>query len=101
VSPTIQQAQDSIGHFRHLLRTRDLAGFREWLPQALQCTVLEVQGFARGLCRDRSAVEAAFVYEWNNGQVEGQVNRLKMLKRQTYGRANFDLLRKRVLFHLA
>ncbi len=101
MSPTIQQAQDSIGHFRHLLRTRDLAGFREWLPQALRSTVPKVRGFARGLLRDRSAVEAAFVYAWNSGQVEGQVNRLKMLKRQTYGRANFDLLRRRVLYHLA
>ena len=81
VSPTIQQAQDSIGHFRQLLRTRDLTGFREWLPQALRSMVPEVRGFARGLCRDRSAVEAAFVYEWNTGQVEGQVNRLKMLSR--------------------
>jgi transposase len=101
VSPTIQQAQDSIGRFRHLLRTRDLAGFREWLPLALRSTVPEVRGFARGLCRDRSAVEAAFVHKWNNGQVEGHVNRLKMLKRQTYGRANFDLLRRRVLYHAA
>lgn len=101
VSPTIQQAQESIGSFRRLLQTRDLAGFRAWLPQALRSTVPEVRGFARGLCRDRSAVEAAFVYAWNNGQVEGQVNRLKMLKRQTYGRANFDLLRRRVLYHAA
>ena len=101
LSPTIQQAQDIIGHFRHLLRTRDLAGFRAWLPHALRSVIPEVRGFARGLCRDRSAVEAAFVLDWSNGQVEGQVNRLKMLKRQTYGRANFDLLRHRVLYHVA
>ena len=48
-----------------------LSGFREWLPLALQSTVPEVGGFARGLCRDRPAVEAAFVYEWNTGQVDG------------------------------
>jgi transposase len=91
LSPTIQQAQDLLGQFRRLLRARDLAGFRVWLPQAARSTVPEVRGFAQGLRRDRSAVEAAFVSEWNNGQVEGQVNRLKMLKRQTYGRANFEL----------
>lgn len=101
LSPTIQQAQGLLVQFRQLLRARDLAGFRDWLPHALRSTVPEVRGFAYGIRRDRSAVEAAFVYAWNNGQVEGQVNRLKMLKRQTYGRANFDLLRRRVLYHAA
>jgi transposase len=53
--------------------------------------------FARGLTEDRAAVEAALSLEWSNGQTEGQVNKLKLLKRQMYGRANFDLLRRRVL----
>jgi transposase len=64
--------------FRKLLRARDLTGFRAWLPQASRSTVPEVCGFARGLRRDRLAALAAFVYAWNNGQVEGHVNRLKM-----------------------
>lgn len=101
LSPTIQQAQDLLGQFRRLLRARDLAGFREWLPQAARSTVPEVRGFAHGLRKDRSAVEAAFLREWSNGQLEGHINRLKMLKRQTYGRASFDLLRRRVLYRLA
>jgi transposase len=53
--------------------------------------------FARGLTNDRAAVEAALSLEWSNGQTEGQVNKLKLLKRQMYDRANFDLLRRRVL----
>jgi transposase len=52
---------------------------------------------ATGLERDKAAVLAALQYPWSNGQTEGQVNRLKLLKRQMYGRANFDLLRQRVL----
>jgi len=49
------------------------------------------------LTDDRAAVEAGLSLEWSNGQTEGQVNKLKLLKRQMYGRANFDLLRRRVL----
>jgi transposase len=52
--------------------------------------------FAEGLCQDLAAVRNAVTSPWSNGQTEGQVNRLKMLKRQMYGRANFDLLRARV-----
>ncbi len=47
--------------------------------------------------KDEAAVRAALSLSWSNGQVEGQVNRLKLIKRQMYGRANFHLLRKRVL----
>jgi transposase len=53
--------------------------------------------FAAGLQRDLAAVTAGLTLGWNSGPVEGHVNRIKMIKRQMYGRANFDLLRKRVL----
>jgi transposase len=59
--------------------------------------VTELKGFARGLLQDRAAVEAALSSESSNGQVEGQVNRLKFLKRSMYGRGGFDLLKARVL----
>nr|MBA2734414.1 transposase [Acidobacteriota bacterium] len=52
---------------------------------------------AQGLLADEAAVRNALSSVWSNGQVEGQVNRLKMIKRQMYGRAKFDLLRARVL----
>ena len=57
----------------------------------------EFQGFANGIRRDYVAVKAAFSSEISNGQVEGQVHRLKLQKRHVYDRANFDLLRLRVL----
>ena len=53
--------------------------------------------FVDGLKKDIAAVTAAVDTDWSNGQTEGQINRLKTIKRQMYGRANFDLLRKRVL----
>ena len=56
-----------------------------------------MKSFANGLERDQAAVEAAIKLLWSNAQVEGQVHRLKLLKRQMYGRAKFDLLRARVL----
>ena len=68
-----------------------------WLKQAEQSTISEFQGFANGIRRDYAAVKAAFSSEISNGQVEGQVHRLKLQKRHVYGRANFDLLRLRVL----
>jgi transposase len=56
-----------------------------------------LKNFAKGLQQDYDAVKAAVSLKWSNGQVEGQVNRLKNIKRQMYGRAGFELLRKRVL----
>ena len=54
--------------------------------------------FARGLRRDEDAVRAAFSSEVSNRQTEGQVLRLKLIKRSMFGRANFDLLRLRFLY---
>jgi transposase len=56
--------------------------------------------FAQGVQEDHDAVQAGLTLPSNNGQLEGQVNRLKVIKRQMYGRANFDLLQLRVLHHL-
>jgi transposase len=56
-----------------------------------------VRGFAIGLRSDFDAVKAGLTQHWSSGPVEGTVNRIKMIKRQMYGRANLDLLRKRVL----
>ncbi len=53
--------------------------------------------FAEGVRQDLAAITAALALPWSSGQTEGQINRLKFIKRQMYGRANFDLLRKRVL----
>ena len=68
-----------------------------WLRDARACGVPAVKTFAAGLEQDGAAVRAALTTPWSNGQAEGQITRLKLLKRQMYGRAGFDLLRRRVL----
>ena len=68
-----------------------------WLAQARACSIPAIETFAAGLEQDGAAVRAALTEPWSSGQAEGQVNRLKLLKRQSYGRASFDLLRRRVL----
>jgi transposase len=69
-----------------------------WVALAQASGIGELAGFARGLLRDWRAVVAGLELTYSQGPVEGQVNRLKMLKRQMYGRAKFDLLRHRVLY---
>jgi transposase len=59
--------------------------------------VSELRAFARGVRDDEAAVSAALTEEWSNGQVEGQVNRLKCIKRSMYGRAGWRLLRARLI----
>jgi transposase len=67
-----------------------------WLADALKSDVSAVATFARGLQQDGAAVKAALTTPWSSGQTEGQVGKLKLLKRQTFGRAKFDLLRRRM-----
>jgi transposase len=94
MAPTLSCAAELAKTFSHLMRTRDPAGFDLWLEQALSS---ELATFARGLRRDGDAVRAAFTEPWGTSPVEGQINRLKTKNRQMYGRANYPLLRSRVL----
>jgi transposase len=84
--------------FAEIVRQRQPKQFDVWLKQATSSSLTQFQRFARSLQEDYEAVKAGVTLATSNGQVEGQVNRLKMLKRQMYGRAGFDLLRRRVLF---
>lgn len=97
--PPIAEAQRLLSTFRAILSQRCTEQLEPWLQQCEQSGISELVGFARGLRRDEPAVRAALRYAWSQGPIEGQVNRLKLLKRQMYGRAKFDLLRQRVLFH--
>ncbi len=83
--------------FVRMVRERDAPALGRWLLDAEGCGTGEVREFAAGIRRDLAAVEAALMYHWSSGQVEGQITRLKLIKRQGYGRAGFDLLRARVL----
>jgi len=80
--------------FRRMLREQDVHALGAWVEDARSSLL---RRFAHGIHADVAAVRAAIALPWSNGQVEGQVNRLKMLKRHMYGRAHFDLLRERVL----
>ena len=74
-----------------------LAALEVWLADARACGVRNVETFAAGLEQDGATVRAALTTPWSSGQAEGQITRLKLIKRQSYGRAGFDLLRQRVL----
>ena len=73
-------------------------GHERVTQKTISVDLAELRAFARHLRRDYDAVRAGLSLPWSNGQVEGQIHRLKLIKRQMYGRANFDLLRKRVLY---
>jgi len=96
--PELKTAAELARKFAGMTRRRQVEGWEDWVAKAQGPGVArELCGFAAGLTQDESAVKAASSLEWSNGQVEGQVNRLKLLKRQMYGRAGFDLLRRRFL----
>ncbi len=80
-----------------MIREKQNQKFPTWLEESAKSEIKEMAGFAWGLKQDRQAVTESMNSQWSNGQVEGQVNRLKLIKRQMYGRANFDLLKARVL----
>jgi transposase len=95
--PEIKEIKEQAESFWEMVKEREEGKFVEWLQSAKEGSSKEIKGFAEGLSRDQEAVEGALGYSWSNGQTEGQVNRLKFIKRQMYGRAKFDLLRARVL----
>ncbi len=95
--PEVAAAATLAGDFLALLRGRDLPALGGWLDRAAAAAVPEFRELAAGLAQDRDAVEAALRLEWSNGQVEGHVNKLKLVKRAMFGRAGFPLLRRRVL----
>lgn len=93
--PTIAIAYELAQDCAEMARERKGQAFDAWLTRVTTSGITELKRFARGLVEDRTAVEAGLTLEWSNGRTEGQVNKLKLLKRQMYGRANFDLLRPR------
>jgi transposase len=95
--PTIARLQVLARTFRDLLHQHDLAAFAEWLEEVDTANIPELTGFANGLRADRAAVEAGITLPWSQGQTEGQVNRLKTLKRAMYGRGTLDLLKLRLI----
>jgi transposase len=96
-SPEISTMHNLVGEFRTLLRGRREEDLPTWTDHAAASGLPEMERFSDTLLRDEPAVRAAIRLPWSNGQVEGQVHRLKLIKRQMYGRAGFLLLKRRVL----
>jgi transposase len=97
VDQEIREANKLIQEFTTMLRERKGECLDAWLEKVEQQGIKELYGFAQSLKKDYEAVKAGLTLPWSQGPVEGHVHRLKLLKRQAYGRAGFQTLRKRVL----
>ncbi len=84
--------------FIQLVKERRRHDLDQWLNDVSASGIKALKSFANGIRGDLAAVRNALSMSWSNGQTEGQINRLKFIKRQMYGRAKLDLLRKRVLY---
>ncbi|MBB3148533.1 transposase [Phyllobacterium trifolii] len=89
--------RDLAMRFNGILRSRNSAALDEWIDNAIDTELTAIMRFASVLRRDIDAVKNAIELPWSNGQAEGQINRLKMLKRAMYGRAGPELMRARML----
>ena len=95
--PQIAAAEQLAQQFRQTFRDKSAEALNVWLGKSAASEIPELERFAAGIERDYDAVTAAVLQPWSNGPVEGHVHRLKLLKRQMYGRGGFSLLRRRVL----
>jgi transposase len=96
----VRTAADLAQRFVRLVKERQQPALLPWLEEVTASGIRALSGFVGGIRADLAAVLNALALPWSNGQTEGQINRLKFIKRQMYGRAKHDLLRKRIL-HLA
>ncbi len=88
------EARDLIAGFQDMIRRKTTTELDAWLDRAKGGLVA---AFANGLTKDKAAVTAAIASPWSNGQTEGQICKLKLVKRQMYGRGKIDLLQARVI----
>jgi transposase len=87
--PTLVKARGLIDRFHAMIRKKTEADLEPWIADA---DTSLLASFARGIRRDHAAVRAAIAEPWSNGQTEGQITKLKLVKRQMYGRGKLDLL---------
>jgi transposase len=95
--PKLASGYVLVQQFTGLMAQRSDSGLSEWLGKVEISDVEPLKSFGRGVKRDEAAVRAGLKLRWNQGPVEGSVNKLKLLKRAMFGRASFELLRTRVL----
>ncbi len=96
-SPELVCARRLAQHFLRLVRERRGGRLDDWVADVHTTSPPELRGFSRNLQHDWPAVQAGLTERWSSGPVEGNANKLKVAKRQMFGRARFDFLRKRVL----
>jgi len=96
--PQVALAADLAERFVKMVKQKEADKLEAWLKDAVASGIRSFIGFANGIRQDFAAVRNALSLIWSNGPVEGYVNKLKYIKRMMYGRANFDLLRRRVLY---
>ena len=99
--PELKIAQQLALEFYRILKTQNKSQLSSWFTRVHESGSAEFRRVAAGMEADAAAICEAISSRWSNGVVEGHVNRLKMLKRQMYGRAGFELLRQRVMSPLA
>lgn len=92
--PPLTEAREIIGAFHAMIRKKAADALDPWLERARASLVTS---FANGIVKDLAAVRAAIASPWSNGQTEGQITKLKLVKRQMYGRAKLDLLEARLI----
>lgn len=97
-SPRAQTAYQLVTAFMQMLRERTGEQLENWLDKVRQSQLVEFESLVTGIEQDRAAVLAGLTLPYSNGPLEGQINRLKLIKKSMYNRANFDLLRIRVLY---
>jgi transposase len=93
----IKRAYDLAQQLIRMMKERNAATLEAWLLTCLESGIVEVANFAHGLQKEFSALRAALTCPLSNGPVEGNVTKLKFIKRSMYGRGSFELLRQRVL----
>lgn len=98
--PKTQQLYAIIQQIRFYLREQATDSLDDLLRLKDSIDIPEIQSFLSYVRKDKQAIRASFEYSFSNGPIEGQINRLKLIKRMLYGRASVQLLRKRVLYHI-
>lgn len=98
VHPSLEAAYDLVQTFLEMVHDKQGEKLESWLDQIWKSQISELIRSGKGIERDKAPVRAALALPYSNGVVEGHVHRLKLVKRQGYGRAAFPLLRKRVLY---
>lgn len=92
--PMLGDARALVDRFHEMIRKKAEIELEPWIDESKRSLIAS---FATGIANDKGAVHAAITQPWSNGQVEAQITKLKLVKRQTYGRAKLDLLQARLI----